>query len=154
MAAFSNRGRHVTWEDVRDPSAASHHSTMTTSTDFAAFTAATSLYATPSLGPVMDPLMKKRADDYYSGENLTKRMTGLRGALYNDQRGIHHSSPLYTAEYAELGFAQVAKLLERLNARVEALEAENTALKERVTALETPVKPTGPATPALAALRK
>jgi hypothetical protein len=49
--------------------------------------------------------------------------------------------------------AHVARLLESLNARVEALEAENTSLKERVTTLEAS-KPTGAATPALAALRK
>ena len=127
---------------------------MASSTDFAAFTAATSLYAISSDDHVTATLLKKRHDDYYSGENLTKRMALLRGHVYDEQMRIHHNTSLHTAEYAELGFAQVAKLLERLNARVEALEAENTALKERVTTLEATAKPTGSATPALAALRK
>ena len=128
---------------------------MAAPTDFTAFAAATSLYPARTFGdPVVDGLMKERAEDYYTGDNLTKRMAAIRGVVYNEQRCIHHNNPLHTAEYAELGFAQVAKLLERLNARVDALEAENTALKERVTTLETSVKPTGLWTSMMAALSK
>jgi hypothetical protein len=127
---------------------------MASSTDFAAFTAATKIYAHADPCPVVAAMLKRNADELNTGDNLTKRMSLLRGSVYGEQQRIHHNSRLHTAEYAELGFAQVAKLLERLNARVEALEAENTALKERVTTLEATAKPTGSATPALAALRK
>jgi hypothetical protein len=107
---------------------------MAASADFTAFTAATSLRNTP-----IDFNMKKREEEYYTYDNLTLRMIQLRKSFYNERR-------LSILDFTEIGFAQVAKLLERLNARVEALEVENTALKERVTVLESKATVTGSVT--------
>ena len=96
---------------------------------------------TPAAQAAMRP-GEFEVEKYYA-ENLVKSATldnlarSSLGAYYERNRTPNAGQRLATAEYAMIGFSEVAKLLENLNERLTTLETENSALKVRVNTLET-----------------
>jgi hypothetical protein len=79
---------------------------------------------------------KRCAEALVKGATLDNMARISVGAYYERHRAPNAGQRLATAEYALVGFSEVAKLLENLNERLTALETENSILKERVNALE------------------